>query len=194
MSRLEELIQEMCPEGVPLVAIGELIKYQQPTPFLVESVDYDDSYPTPVLTAGQTFILGYTNEISGIYEATQSNPVIIFDDFTTATKWVDFRFKAKSSAMKMLRPLDDKRVNLRYFWFYLPSIDIDSSQHMRYWISKFAVEKIPLPPIEVQNEIVKLLDTFSNLEDKLLEELEVRRKQYEHYRVKFLTFKKLDSE
>ena len=120
MNQIEKLIAKLCPNGVAWVELGQLIDYEQPTPYLVSSTEYDNSYPTPVLTAGQTFLLGYTKESEGIYQASKDDPVIIFDDFTTATKWVDFNFKAKSSAMKMLKSHDTNRMNLRFFWFYLP--------------------------------------------------------------------------
>jgi type I restriction enzyme S subunit len=78
----------------------DCLDYLQPTKYLVSSTTYDDKYKTPVLTAGKTFILGFTDETNGIFK--DNLPVIIFDDFTTATKFVDFPFKAKSSAMKIL--------------------------------------------------------------------------------------------
>ena len=84
MSRIDELISKNCPNGVGFKELSELLDYEQPSKYLVDSTDYDDGYATPVLTAGQTFILGYTNETSGIYPASCENPVIIFDDFTTA--------------------------------------------------------------------------------------------------------------
>jgi len=65
--------------------LGEVAEYEQPTKYLVKSSNYKDIYLTPVLTAGKTFILGYTDETEGIYKASIS-PVIIFDDFTTANK------------------------------------------------------------------------------------------------------------
>lgn len=95
MSRLEEMIREFCPEGVEYKKIEEVANYEQPSKYIVKSTKYDDSYVTPVLTAGQTFILGYTNETDGIFQASKDNPVIIFDDFTGAFKWVDFPFKVK---------------------------------------------------------------------------------------------------
>jgi hypothetical protein len=61
-----------------------------------KSANYDDTFETPVLTAGKMFILGYTDETEGTYPASPESPVVIFDDFTTAFKWVDFPFKAKS--------------------------------------------------------------------------------------------------
>src|SRR6202000_2788906 len=56
--------------------LGELLDYEQPTKYLVVSTDYDDAYKIPVLTAGKSFILGYTNETTGIFE--KDLPVIIF--------------------------------------------------------------------------------------------------------------------
>ncbi len=67
--------------------LGNLLDYKQPTPYLVKSTDYSNKYQIPVLTAGKTFVLGYSNEEFGIFS--ENLPVIIFDDFTTATKFVD---------------------------------------------------------------------------------------------------------
>ena len=80
--------------------LEEFITYEQPAKYIVESDQYYDSYDIPVLTAGQTFILGYTNEQDNIFD---NLPVIIFDDFTTSVQYVDVPFKVKSSAMKVLK-------------------------------------------------------------------------------------------
>lgn len=114
VSKLSELIQDLCPDGVEYIKIKDIANYEQPSKYLVKCTDYDESYITPVLTAGQTFILGYTNETEGIFCASKENPVIIFDDFTGAFKWVDFPFKAKSSAMKMITA--KKGVLIRYLY------------------------------------------------------------------------------
>ena len=81
--------------------LGDLLEYEQPTNYIVKNTEYDDSDKTPVLTAGKSFILGYINETTGVFK--DSLPVIIFDDFTTASQFVDFPFKVKSSAMKILK-------------------------------------------------------------------------------------------
>ncbi|WII93398.1 restriction endonuclease subunit S [Kingella negevensis] len=174
-------------EKVVWKSLGEVTQYEQPTKYLVASGDYKDSYKTPVLTAGKTFILGYTNEETGIYPASQ-NPVIIFDDFTTANKWVDFDFKAKSSAMKMITSKDETQYSLRYIYFWLnnlPNIG-ESSEHKRQWISNFAKKEIPIPPLHVQQKIADSLDQFSSLNTKLIAELAkeqaLRAKQYTYYR------------
>lgn len=96
------------------IKLEDVLDYEQPTKYIVESENYDESYKTPVLTAGKSFILGYTNETKGIY--TDNLPVIIFDDFTTATKYVDFPFKVKSSAMKILKEKKEL-ANIKYLYY-----------------------------------------------------------------------------
>lgn len=187
MSKIEELIQELCPNGVDYINIGDLVDYEQPTKYIVNSTNYDDDFPIPVLTAGQTFILGYTNETSGIYKASKEKPVIIFDDFTSAFKWVDFPFKIKSSAMKLLT-VNTKNTTLRYIYHIMGYLNFTSEEHKRLWIGKYSKFKIPVPPIEVQCEIVRILDKFTELTAELTAELTERKKQYEYYRDELLTF------
>jgi type I restriction enzyme S subunit len=194
MSRLASLIADHCPDGVPFRPLGDLLKYEQPGKYLVSSTAYDDSYPTPVLTAGQTFILGYTNEETGIYPASPEEPVIIFDDFTTAFKWVDFPFKAKSSAMKMLRPKEDAGALFRYLYFAMLGIDFEPQEHARHWISRYASFSVPVPPRPVQEEIVESLNLFTSLEAELKAELAARRQQFDHYRRELLEFEELAGE
>lgn len=143
-----------------LVELGEVLDYKQPTDYIVESIDYSSEYSIPVLTAGKTFILGYTNEEMGVFR--KDLPVIIFDDFTTATKFVDFPFKVKSSAMKILLAKKDK-ANIRYVYNAIQNIDFTPGEHKRHWISQFSKFKIPLPPLEVQEQIVAELDGYQRI-------------------------------
>ena len=181
MSKLDELIDKLCPDGVEFKKIEDFTLFEQPTKYIVKSTKYDDSYETPVLTAGQTFILGYTNEEEGIYNVTKKNPVIIFDDFTGSYKWVDFPFKVKSSAMKIITPNEDK-VLIRFLYHMMGFLNFASDEHKRLWISIYSQIKIPVPPLEVQCEIVRILDKFTLLTAELTAELTARRKQYEYYR------------
>jgi type I restriction enzyme S subunit len=121
-------------EDWKFIKLGDLLDYEQPTQYLVSDTNYNDEYETPVLTAGKTFILGYTNETEGIFE--DNLPVIIFDDFTTATQFVDFPFKAKSSAMKILKP-KDKSVNVKLIYEIMQMINFVADDHKRYWISEY---------------------------------------------------------
>lgn len=191
MKNLETLIQELCPNGVEFVKLGDVLDYEQPTKYIVKCKDYQNE-GMPVLTAGQTFILGYTDETNGIFEASKENPVIIFDDFTTSFHWVDFNFKVKSSAMKMLRVLSEREVSFRFVYYAMKCIKYQTLEHSRQWISKYSQIEIPLPPIEVQTEIVRILDKFTSLEAELeaelKAELDCRKRQYEYYRDKLLSF------
>ena len=187
MSKLEQLIAELCPEGVEYVNIGSVVDYEQPSKYIVKSTDYSDNFDIPVLTAGQSFILGHTNETENLYNASRENPVIIFDDFTAAFKWVDFPFKVKSSAMKMLIAKREK-ATLRYIFHVMSRIGYFSDEHKRLWISIYSEISIPLPPLPVQEEIVRVLDNFTELTVELTVELTARKKQYEYYRERLLTF------
>lgn len=182
MNNILEMIKN---EKVEWKKLETLINYEQPTKYIVKSTQYDDKFDTPVLTAGQTFILGFTDELKNIYQADENNPVIIFDDFTAGNHWVDFNFKVKSSAMKILKPKEG--VNFRYCYHYLKTIHVDISEHKRLWISKFSKIEIPIPSMETQERIVKILDTMVDHFTQLEAELEARNKQYEYYRDKLLS-------
>ncbi|HCJ5844720.1 restriction endonuclease subunit S [Escherichia coli] len=196
---LEKLLDGVEVEWLPL---GEITKYEQPTKYLVKAKDYHDTYTIPVLTAGKTFILGYTNETHGIYQASKA-PVIIFDDFTTANKWVDFDFKAKSSAMKMVTSCDDNKTLLKYVYYWLNTLPSEFAEgdHKRQWISNYSQKKIPIPcpdnpekSLAIQSEIVRILDKFDTLTNSITEglprEIELRQKQYEYYRDLLFSFPK----
>ena len=190
MNKIERMLQELCPKGVEYKKLGEVLDYEQPTKYIVTDTNYDDSYQTPVLTAGQSFILGYTDEQNGIYDASKGNPTIIFDDFTCSFHWVDFPFKVKSSAMKMLRPINGKNISFKYVYYAMSCIGFVPIDHTRHWISKYSLFEIPVPPLPVQEEIVRILDHFTALAAELQAELQARKEQYEYYRNKLLTFAK----
>lgn len=164
--------------------LGDFLDFEQPTRYLVKSTDYDDSYGIPVLTAGQSLLLGYTNETEGVFEASKENPTIIFDDFTTSFHWIDYCFKVKSSAMKMLKP--KAGVNFRYVYYAMCGIHFVPTQHQRHWISKYSQFEIPVPSITEQTRIVGILDTFTASIENLKQQIAQRRKQYEHYRDQLL--------
>ena len=150
------------PQRWKEVELGDILNYEQPTKYIVEDTNYNDNYDTPVLTAGKSFILGYTNEKEGIYNKL---PVIIFDDFTTENKFVTFSFKVKSSAMKLLT-LKSKDVDLKFIFLLMQTVKLDSTTHKRYYLSKYRKLKIPLPPISTQKKIVQILEKAEQLKQK----------------------------
>ena len=158
--------------------LGKLLSYEQPTAYIVESTDYSDVYNIPVLTAGKSFILGYTNETTGIFNQL---PVIIFDDFTTATQYVNFKFKVKSSAMKILH-INTDLVLPKYIYYRMQIIQFDHSTHKRYWIQQYSKIKIAVPPLPEQECIVaRIEELFSEL-DKAVETLRTTKQQLAVYR------------
>ena len=145
--------------------INQLLVYGQPTAYIVANNEYStDTTLTPVLTANKGFVLGYTDEDSGIY---QKGECIIFDDFTMDAKYVSFPFKVKSSAIKILTAKHN--VNLRFMFEYLLFLGLKSEEHKRHYISEIASLVIELPSKEKQNKIANLMTSLDNklaLEEK----------------------------
>lgn len=158
--------------------LGELLYYEQPTPYIVESTDYNDAYETPVLTAGKSFILGYTDEKEGIYDQL---PVIIFDDFTTASQYVNFKFKVKSSAMKILTPVTEL-VLPKYIYYRMQIINFDHSTHKRYWIQQYSKIRVSVPPLSEQERIVARIEELFSQLDAGVETLKKTKAQLSVYR------------
>ena len=156
--------------------LSDILNYEQPTPYIVE----DDTYKkegTPVLTANKGFILGYTDESLGIYNKL---PVIIFDDFTTDKKYVDFPFKIKSSAIKLLTLKDEERDNLRFVFECMNNIVFEEKEHKRYYISEYQHINIYVPSsLQEQNQIADTLlsvDKQITEYDKKIKALELHKK------------------
>lgn len=137
--------------------LAELLSFEQPSRYLVTSTQQLTSGRIPVLTAGKTFVLGYTNDDHGIY---QRHPVIIFDDFTTASQFVDFDFKAKSSAMKILsaRP---GLANVLFMYERMQMIEFPLGDHKRHWISEYSQLRVDVPRVEEQNALAEIISDLS---------------------------------
>ena len=148
--------------------LKEVLDYEQPTKYIVESTEYNGNYNTPVLTAGKTFILGYTNEENGIYT---NSPVIIFDDFTTANHYVDFDFKVKSSAMKLLKEKNEN-ICLKFVYEFIQKLHFPIGEHKRYWISEYSYLKIKLPCLEEQIKIANFLSSIDTKIEQTQKQLE----------------------
>ena len=137
--------------------IGNMLQYEQPSKYLVASTEYSDSYATPVLTANKAFILGYTDEEFGIYS---KGECVIFDDFTMDVKFVNFPFKVKSSAIKILTA--NSGYDLYFVYEYLQNLGLVSEEHKRHYISEIEPMIVACPTFEEQQNISKLLRSFDN--------------------------------
>ncbi len=148
------------PKGWAMCRLEDIIEYEQPTAYIVKSTAYSDDFSTPVLTAGKSFIIGYTDETEGIYN---NLPCVIFDDFTTDSRLVDFPFKVKSSAMKILQV--NKVIDIEYVSLFMSITRLVGDTHKRYWISEYSKLEIPIPPQKEQKRIIKKIhQLFKSLE------------------------------
>ena len=155
--------------------IQDYVIYEQPQKYIVHSTDYlsyGKDY-TPVLTANQSFILGYTLEKDGIYE---KGDCIIFDDFTNENKYVDFPFKVKSSALKILQTKEG--LMLKFFYEYLQFLNFESTDHKRHYLSEVAVTDVSVPNLKEQTFVCKIFTSFDNKlknEEALLEKYRLQK-------------------
>jgi len=154
------------PQGWCVCKLEDIVDYEQPQRYIVESTEYSDAYKTPVLTAGKSFVIGHTDETTGVFN---NVPVIIFDDFTTDSKYVDFPFKVKSSAMKILHVKSG--VNIKYVYYFMSITRLVGKTHKRYWISEYSKLDIPLPPYSEQCRIVDAIERINNRIDDIAEAL-----------------------
>ena len=146
--------------------ICDLLDYEQPTKYVVTDSEYsEDRSKTPVLTANKAFILGYTNETFGVYD---KGKCIILDDFSLDCKYVDFPFKVKSSAIKILTVKNG--YSLRYVYEYLNYLNLETTEHKRHYISEIEPMMIAYPTDK------KKIDDFNNMMSSLESKIEIENK------------------
>ena len=133
-----------------------MFSYERPDAYIVNNDEYDDSNPTPVLTANKGFILGYTAGTR-----THEGPCVIFDDFTLDCKLVTFPFLVKSSAMNILHCHDG--VDLTFAYERLCSAKIEALGHARHYISVVQNTESAIPSYEEQSAIGRVLSNLDTL-------------------------------
>ena len=148
-------IKQNIPQRWSLKKLSDVLDYERPDNYIVRSTSYSNKARTPVLTANKSFILGYIDEDFGVYKNT---PAIIFDDFTTDSKFVDFPFKVKSSAIKILKE-KNQDVDLRFVFEKMKSVNFPTGSHKRFYISQYQNMEIIVPPIDEQQKIAEILGT-----------------------------------
>ena len=172
----KQIYSNMLLEYESTKQIKDVLGYEQPTKYLVADTEYsNDNSLTPVLTANKAFILGYTTETSGIYKKGQC---IILDDFTLDCKFVDFPFKVKSSAIKILTAKEE--INIRYVYEYLKYLEMETIEHKRHYIAEVEPMEILVPSIEEMESIARtfyLLDKRINIAEQMLKHYQLQ-KQY----------------
>ena len=184
MSHLAELIEELCPDGVEYRRLLECVVLPS-IPRGLKRSQYESSGSYPIVDQGKEQIAGYTCDETKLV---RDVPGIVFGDHTREVKYVDYFFVPGADGVKWIRAVDG--IGIRYLFHCLLSLSIPSRGYNRHWNLVHEM-RIPVPPLEVQREIVRILDQFTTLEAELEAELEARRTQYEHYRNHLLSYDSL---
>lgn len=188
MSRLDELIQEYCPDGVEYVPLGSVVKFLNGRAFKQTELHEDGKYK--VLRVGNF----HTNE-KWYYSDLEldDNKYCINGDLLytwAATFGPEIWHGEKTIFHYHIWKLefDEKHINKKYLYHFL-QMDIDNiskslTNSTMPHVSMSSMNKriVPIPPIPVQEEIVRILDTFTELTAELTAELQARKKQYVYYR------------
>ena len=149
--------------------LSQLFDYERPDKYIVSSENYAANGNIPVLTANQSFILGYTDDADGIY---QKGEVIVFDDFTCDIKYANFPFKVKSSAIKLLTAHENMPIYFGYS--LLRHINYKPMGHARHWISVLQSYMTSIPSLSEQQKIsdfLRLIDQRIAYQTKYIETL-----------------------
>lgn len=181
MSNIDNLIKQYCPNGVEYKRI-EGVCDSIIAPKKLNKKNYLKEGAYPIIDQGQQFIVAYTNDISAIVP--QDN-YVIFGDHTRSVKFANFPFAQGADGLKILKSYE--QILPKYLYYSMLNLDIPNRGYNRHWTIVKEMT-IPIPPLPVQEEIVKVLDAFTALEAELEAELEARKRQYEYYRNKLLTF------
>ena len=154
--------------------IGDVLSYEQPQSYLVEDTEYTNE-GTPVLTANKAFVLGYTSEIEGIYD---KGDCVIFDDFTLDCKYVDFSFKVKSSAIKILTAKNKEL--LRYTFEFLKYLDLSTEEHKRHYITETQNQEFILPTVQIVRTIAHAFYALSLWKETIVKQRYAFEKQKQY--------------
>ena len=182
MSKIEKLILKLCPDGIQFIPLD-----------LVSSVSTGDQLNKELLSQnGQYPVMNGGISPSGFYDEfnNEAETTVISQGGASAgfVTWMDSKFWA-GAHLFVVKPKQDL-INARYLYHFIKSKEIDV-QAMKTGAgipglnrSRLIELRVPVPPLEIQNEIVRILDTFSELELELESELEARKTQFEYYRKK----------
>lgn len=191
MSKLQELIKELCPDGVEFRKLGEVCEIldskRQP---IAKGKRIPGKYPYYGANGVQDYVDNYI--FDGVFLLVGEDGSVINKDNSPVLNWAVGKIWVNNHAHILA---EKYCCNLRYLYFILQVTNV--SKIVRGMPPKINQEnliniEIPLPPLEVQNEIVRILDAFTAHTAELQAELQARKEQYEYYRNKLLTFDEND--
>jgi len=188
MSKLDELIKELCPDGVEYRSLGDVVNILDN---LRRPITKKDRKPGVYPYYGANGIQDYVEDFifDGMFLLVGEDGSVINTDNSPILTWAEGKIWVNNHAHVLS---EIKQIALlRFIYFALQNTDVSSIvRGVPPKINQKSLRdiKLPIPPIPVQKEIVQILDKFTSLEAELEAELEARKKQYEYYRDKLLTF------
>ena len=184
MSKIFDLINELCPDGVEFRELQEIC-YTITSPIKLKANQYRKNGKIPIIDQGEEFIAGYCDCNSFI----NKGEYVIFGDHSEHIKFIDFAFVQGADGLKIL--VAKECILPKFLYYSFLNFYCRENNYKRHW-SRAKETKLPVPPMEVQREIVRILDSFTLLTAELTAELTARKKQYEFYRDFLLSFDELD--
>ncbi len=199
MNRIDELIAELCPEGVEFKALGEISELVRgngmPKSDFSESgigcIHYGQIYTYYGVWATETISFVSPQKAAPLAKVEPGDVIITntsenIEDVCKSVAWLgESQIVTGGHATVIKHQQDAKYLS---YYFRTPEFFAQKKKHatgtkvIDVSAKSLAKIRIPVPPIEVQREIVKVLDTFTQLEAELEAELEARRRQYQYYR------------
>lgn len=193
MNKLNGLIQELCPDGVEYKKVKEAFQRLRGTPITAGKMKEieDPTGEIKIFAGGKTIINAKEENIPNA-NITRVPAVLVQSRGVIDVVYYDKPFTFKN---EMWAYTADNEIKVKYLYYVLKNNiqgfrDAASGMGSLPQISLPVTEdfRIPLPPLPVQQEIVRILDNFTELTAELTAELAARQKQYEYYRDKLLTF------
>ena len=187
MSKLEELIQQYCPDGVeyrPLVECCDILDGKRKP--ITKGARQPGPYPYYGANGIQDWVADYI--FDGIYVLVGEDGSVITPSGTPVVNWAEGQIWVNNHAHILA---EKSGVLLRFLFYYIQTIDIHDLVHgniPKLTQGDLKELTIPIPPLPVQEEIVRVLDTFTELQAELQAELQKRLQQYNYYRDNLLSF------
>ncbi|GAA9035880.1 restriction endonuclease subunit S [Helicobacter pylori] len=194
--RLKSLLQTLAPKGVEFRKLGEVCEILDNRRIpIAKNKRNPGIYPYYGANGVQDYIDSYI--FDGDFVLVGEDGSVINKDNTPVVNWASGKIWVNNHA-HVLQTKNE--LKLKFLYFYLQTIDVSycvAGTPPKINQENLKKITIPIPPLEIQQEIVKILDQFSILTTDLLAgipaEIEARKKQYEYYREKLLSFKPLQN-
>lgn len=192
MSKLEELINKYCPDGVEYRTLGKVCvknAFKQLGADELKKLKSDS-----INTKIKLLPSSNNNDWYGDFEKCK-NHICNGEVITLGrARYANLKYHKGDfvSSNNIIIQAKNKILNTKFLYFFIAinanNFYISTSTYPKFDSQTFETTQIPLPPIEIQDEIVRILDKFTELNKELNKELGLRKKQYEYYRNKLLSF------